>query len=526
MTGTFADLGEGTHYPRADSVIARMIDGAPAAAAGVGPGHPAADTAEHRQLGVHSYLAMPVIPTDGRLLGFLVGLDHGEVSVSADTLALVRAIADALAATGDIPAPPPPAVSPNGPRPGDRSREAGGSAGQASVGGGGAVGEGGAVGATDEERPAPAARAAREQTATREETPAQPGPTPGGEQRSTPAALSPGAAPIPGGGDSRHGDASPDSDTSPSTDTPRSSDEGSRGGEASPGNGGPTRDERPAGGERPASGPVAHGAAAESPPPAGPSRPPRSATPGIGERAEPAAAPPTPPRPPGRVPTPQALARAVRPGPPGRAGPPRPTPPPATGTGPAGTGAQVTGAARPAPAVSRRSTADMRLRRTPAGWVVEGPGAEIRPVGDLLSAMVLADLLAEDLAPPGRPRRAERDLGEIEQLRLSVVQLEHALASRVIVEQAIGVLAERHQIRPREAFERLRRTARGMGRRVHDLARQVVDSVGDPRAVLPGELGGRGGPAGGGPSGATPGPGPGPGGAPRPAPPRSTSGRH
>ncbi|WP_235487514.1 ANTAR domain-containing protein, partial [Frankia sp. AvcI1] len=86
--------------------------------------------------------------------------------------------------------------------------------------------------------------------------------------------------------------------------------------------------------------------------------------------------------------------------------------------------------------------------------------------------------------------------------------------------------AERHQIRPREAFERLRRTARGMGRRVHDLARQVVDSVGDPRAVLPGELGGRGGPAGGGPSGATPGPGPGPGGAPRPAPPRSTSGRH
>ncbi|KQC36983.1 ANTAR domain-containing protein [Frankia sp. ArI3] len=177
----------------------------------------------------------------------------------------------------------------------------------------------------------------------------------------------------------------------------------------------------------------------------------------------------------------------------------------------------------------------MRLRRTPAGWVVEGPGAEVRPVGDLISAMVLADLLAEDLAPPGRPRRAERDLGEIEQLRLSVVQLEHALASRVIVEQAIGVLAERNQIRPREAFERLRRTARGMGRRVHDLARQVVDSVGDPRAVLPGELGGRGpagggpggggpGHGGGGPAGATPGPGSG-GGAPRPTPPRSTSGR-
>jgi hypothetical protein len=127
--------------------------------------------------------------------------------------------------------------------------------------------------------------------------------------------------------------------------------------------------------------------------------------------------------------------------------------------------------------------------------VVEGPGTDVRPVGDLISAMVLADLLAEDLAPPGRPRRPDHELSEIERLRLSVSQLEHALASRVVVEQAIGVLAERHHIRPREAFERLRRTARGMGRRVHDLARQVVESITDPRATLPGELSGRSGAA-------------------------------
>jgi hypothetical protein len=123
--------------------------------------------------------------------------------------------------------------------------------------------------------------------------------------------------------------------------------------------------------------------------------------------------------------------------------------------------------------------------------------------------MVLADLLADDLAPPGRPRRADRELGEVDELRLKVDQLEHALASRVIVEQAIGVLAERNRIRPREAFERLRRTARGMGRRVHDLARQVVDSIGDPRTPLPGELSGRGG------SGSPP----------RPSPPRPTHSR-
>ncbi|EFC79092.1 ANTAR domain protein with unknown sensor [Parafrankia sp. EUN1f] len=188
----------------------------------------------------------------------------------------------------------------------------------------------------------------------------------------------------------------------------------------------------------------------------------------------------------------------------------------------------------------------MRLRRAPAGWIVEGPGPEVRPVGDLVSAMVLADLLAEDLSPPGRPRRADRDLSETEQLRLSVIQLEHALASRVIVEQAIGVLAERNHIKPRDAFERLRRTARGMGRRVHDLARQVVESVGDPRITLPGELG-RGGATGPGPgpgptpgSPGNPGPGPGPapgsspgpgspsgagGGPPRPSPPRATPSR-
>ncbi|WP_238439224.1 ANTAR domain-containing protein, partial [Frankia nepalensis] len=164
---------------------------------------------------------------------------------------------------------------------------------------------------------------------------------------------------------------------------------------------------------------------------------------------------------------------------------------------------------------------EMRLRRTSAGWVVEGPGTDVRPVGDLISAMVLADLLAEDLNPPGRPRRADRELSEVEKLRLSVVQLEHALASRVIVEQAIGVLAERHHIKPRDAFERLRRTARGMGRRVHDLARQVVDSVSDPRIALPGELGGRPGPAAGPASGAGPS-----GVAPRPTPPRPTPSRH
>lgn len=54
-------------------------------------------------------------------------------------------------------------------------------------------------------------------------------------------------------------------------------------------------------------------------------------------------------------------------------------------------------------------------------------------------------------------------------------QLEHALQSRVIIEQAKGVLAERHRIPTSEAFQRLRDRARRTRTSVHALARQVVE---------------------------------------------------
>lgn len=123
------------------------------------------------------------------------------------------------------------------------------------------------------------------------------------------------------------------------------------------------------------------------------------------------------------------------------------------------------------------------IRRTPAGWVV---GDEEAP--SLVGAMVLADLLAEDLAPPHRPAKAPATVDETERLRTAVLQLEHALAARVVVEQALGVLAERLHVSPREAFELTRRIARRSGIRVHDLARDVVASVGDPSVSLPAEL--------------------------------------
>ncbi|MCW2696113.1 MAG: transcriptional regulator [Modestobacter sp.] len=138
------------------------------------------------------------------------------------------------------------------------------------------------------------------------------------------------------------------------------------------------------------------------------------------------------------------------------------------------------------------------LVRTSRGWSVLSVPATT-PEGlhehlPLVEAMSLGDLVAEEsgVTPePGRPARlAARGSGdpalpdvedprdvELAVLRRTVGQLEHALAARVSIERAIGVLAERHGTSPREAFDELRRRARAQGRPAQDLAREVLDAV-------------------------------------------------
>jgi hypothetical protein len=137
------------------------------------------------------------------------------------------------------------------------------------------------------------------------------------------------------------------------------------------------------------------------------------------------------------------------------------------------------------------------VRRSGQGWRV---GAE--ETADLTSAMVLADLLAADLgspaAPPSGPLVAPRagpsavtlrdEADEAARLAVTVAQLEHALSARVRVEQAIGVLAERHRLRPRQAFDLLRNVARSGGQKVTEIAEVVVDSTSNPLLRLPEEL--------------------------------------
>lgn len=147
---------------------------------------------------------------------------------------------------------------------------------------------------------------------------------------------------------------------------------------------------------------------------------------------------------------------------------------------------------------------DAVVRRTKDGWRV---GDVDMP--DLTSAMVLADLLSAELAgqeagedeqpaaqvqapdasATGRDKPEPAPAGsETSKLRATIGQLEHALTARIRVEQAIGVLAERHRIQPRQAFEQLRAAARSRGRRVIDIATDVVASATNPLLQLPDEL--------------------------------------
>ncbi len=133
----------------------------------------------------------------------------------------------------------------------------------------------------------------------------------------------------------------------------------------------------------------------------------------------------------------------------------------------------------------------VRLHRTATGWEVEQGDGTLIAVESAPEAMSLADLIAADngdIVPAQRPQRPQDNLSEVDRLRLQVAQLEHALNARVVIEQAIGVVAQRFGLSPREAFDRLRKSARSRGQRVHDLAVSLVRSARDTTVSLPKDL--------------------------------------
>jgi hypothetical protein len=62
-------------------------------------------------------------------------------------------------------------------------------------------------------------------------------------------------------------------------------------------------------------------------------------------------------------------------------------------------------------------------------------------------------------------------------------QLEHALQSRIAIEQAKGVLAERYGITVEEAFQLIRRAARNRRMKLHDLVRMIRPGEETPAEV-------------------------------------------
>jgi hypothetical protein len=92
------------------------------------------------------------------------------------------------------------------------------------------------------------------------------------------------------------------------------------------------------------------------------------------------------------------------------------------------------------------------------------PGA--LPEADLALGQALADVATIGILSERAIRSSE----------VVTEQLQTALNSRVIIEQAKGVLAQRGDLRMDAAFDRLRRYARTHHARLSEVARQVVET--------------------------------------------------
>jgi len=106
----------------------------------------------------------------------------------------------------------------------------------------------------------------------------------------------------------------------------------------------------------------------------------------------------------------------------------------------------------------------MRLRSQTIGALNlfrcdDGPMAE----GDAVAAQALADVATIAILQHRASQEAQ----------LLTEQLTRALDTRVVIEQAKGVVAERAGLDMEEAFRRLREHARGHNLRLHDVARAV-----------------------------------------------------
>ena len=113
----------------------------------------------------------------------------------------------------------------------------------------------------------------------------------------------------------------------------------------------------------------------------------------------------------------------------------------------------------------------LRLRDTTIG-ALNLLSVEQTPMeeGDVLVARAFADLAAISITQ----HRASRETQTLNE------QLSGALTSRILIEQAKGVLSERSGIEMSDAFARMRRYARSRNLRLTEVAQAAIDNTLDP----------------------------------------------
>src|SRR5262245_15202967 len=89
--------------------------------------------------------------------------------------------------------------------------------------------------------------------------------------------------------------------------------------------------------------------------------------------------------------------------------------------------------------------------------------------------------------PPARPDPADLDwAARVQRLEAEVAGLRRAMATRSPIEQAKGVLAERLQITPEEAFTHLSEVSQHTNVRLADVASSVLAALPEPATAGPG----------------------------------------
>ena len=75
-------------------------------------------------------------------------------------------------------------------------------------------------------------------------------------------------------------------------------------------------------------------------------------------------------------------------------------------------------------------------------------------------------------------------MAEVEDISEALRERVHELESRMVIEQAKGMIAARHHIGLQAAFEAMRRVARSNHMSLHQLAAGVVSEPGTPLEIV------------------------------------------